>query len=201
VSCNRGAFQLFCESPLEIVPVLEKMNKILPDDIRLTDAEPVPADFNIIHGLAYKEYSYNFCFGDKYHPFAASNMVFFSDQLAIGAMKEAAAEFIGVHDFRRYCSQDKITDDYIREIIFTELVPHPLSGLEPVPVESYRFKVAGNGFLRYQIRIMMAALVEVGRGNLSVQKLKDSLLADEKSPIYPPAPAHGLILENIVFKK
>ncbi len=199
VSCNRGAFQLFSESPLDLEAVLTKMNLILPDDIKLLEATPVADDFNIIHSVKAKSYQYHFSIGEKFHPFNAANMASFSCNPDIAVMKEALHLFLGTHDFRRYCSQDKVTENYKREIFDAAIFLHPMAGRGDVPHQSYVFRIIGKGFLRYQIRIMMAALVELGRGNLSLQDIQDSLASEDSIPIAPPVPAHGLILEEVVF--
>jgi tRNA pseudouridine38-40 synthase len=199
VSCCRGAFQLFSESPLDLEAVVAKMNLVLPDDIRLLEARPVPDDFNIIHSVKAKSYRYQFCIGEKFHPFNAANMASFAFTPDIGLMQEALHLFLGTHDFRRYCSQDKVTENYKREIFEIDIFSHPLAGMGDIPKKSYVFRIVGKGFLRYQIRIMMAALLEIGRENLHFQDIQDALLSDDASPIAPPAPAHGLLLEDVVF--
>jgi tRNA pseudouridine38-40 synthase len=199
VSCNRGAFQLFSETPLDLEPTLAKMNLILPDDIKLLEASPVAEDFNIIHSVKGKSYQYHFSMGEKIHPFNAANLVSFASLLDIELMREALKCFLGTQDFRRYCSQDKVTENYKREIYEVALYKHPMAGTGYVPQKSYVFRIVGKGFLRYQIRIMMAALVELGKGSLSLQDIQDSLFSEEAKPIASPAPAHGLILEEVVF--
>jgi tRNA pseudouridine38-40 synthase len=58
----------------------------------------------------------------------------------------------------------------------------------------------GDGFLRYQIRRMVGALLEVGRGRRAVADLAQ-LLADPRpgAPILT-APARGLTLERVFYR-
>lgn len=61
-------------------------------------------------------------------------------------------------------------------------------------------KVKGKGFLRYQIRLMMAALFELGKGNLTLGYIKESLSENNDGlPLKTIAPASGLQLFAVEF--
>ena len=70
------------------------------------------------------------------------------------------------------------------------------------PKKSFIFRVEGKGFLRYQIRKMMGALIRVGKGEWSLEDLKSSLVEgfDTEHPVGPVAP-NGLILHKVNFQK
>lgn len=58
----------------------------------------------------------------------------------------------------------------------------------------------GDGFLRYQVRRMVGALLDVGRGRLSLAKF-ESLLSHPRpgAPLHT-APARGLTLERVFYR-
>lgn len=200
VSCERGAFQLFLRNPLEQSDFLEKVNENLPADIRLLSFQQVPRSLNIIQDTAWKEYHYHMAFGEKFHPFSSANLSYFPGNPDFKKMQEAATLFTGQHDFRRFCSIDKVSDNYRREIFLSELIPHSQAGHALIPENALIFKVRGNGFLRYQVRMMVSALVEVGIGNLSLQAISQALLSMNKSPLVRHAPANGLVLFDLGFQ-
>ncbi|WP_113925108.1 tRNA pseudouridine(38-40) synthase TruA [Cognataquiflexum aquatile] len=200
VSCNRGAFELFLKH--EISPdLLDALNSILSSDIRLLEFHPVPLTFNIIQDVAWKEYRYHFAIGEKFHPFAAGNLTFFEGIPDLDLMKKGAKLFVGKHDFRRFCSVDKVTDDYVREVYSLEIFQHAQAGSGLIPEKAFTFSVKGKGFLRYQVRIMMAALMDLGLGKITLEDLKNALDSDQTSSISVAAPANGLVLEMVEFKK
>ncbi|WP_373493036.1 tRNA pseudouridine(38-40) synthase TruA [Aquiflexum sp.] len=200
VSCNRGAFELFLKN--EMLPeLLDSVNSILPSDIRLLEVQPVPSNFNIIQDVAYKEYHYHFALGEKFHPFSAANLVYFEGIPDIGLMKEGAKLFVGTHNFQSYSSIDKVCNDYFREIMEADVVQHAQSGLGLIPKEAFTFKVKGKGFLRYQIRKMITALMELGLGKFSLEEIEKSLKYPDLRTIPIHAPANGLVLENVEFIK
>ncbi|MCH6198016.1 tRNA pseudouridine(38-40) synthase TruA [Aquiflexum sp. LQ15W] len=200
VSCNGGAFELFLKH--EISPdLIETINSFLPSDIRLLGFEPVPLTFNVIQDVIWKEYRFHFAIGEKFHPFAAGNMTFFEGIPDLDLMKKGAKLFVGKHDFRRFCSIDKVTDDYIREVLEADICSHSQAGKGLTPEKAFTFSVKGKGFLRYQVRMMMAALMDLGLGKITLEDFKNALDSDQTSPISIAAPANGLVLERVEFKK
>jgi tRNA pseudouridine38-40 synthase len=200
VSCNRGAFELFLKHETS-ANLLKTLNSFLPSDIRLLGFEPVPLSFNIIQDVVWKEYYYHFAIGDKFHPFAAGNLTFFEGMPDLDLMKKGAELFEGKHDFRRFCSIDKVTDDYEREILEAEICMHSQAGNGLIPENAFTFSVNGKGFLRYQVRMMMAALMDLGLGKISLDDLKNALDSKLTNPISVAVPPNGLVLEKIEFKK
>jgi len=200
VSCNHGAFELFLKHEISRKLLLQT-NGYLPSDIRLLEMISVPLDFNIIQDVAWKEYHYHFAFGQKFHPFAAGNLAFFQGEPNLELMESGVRLFIGKHDFRQFCSIDKLTDDYFREIFESKISKHAMAGIGHIPENAFTFTVKGSGFLRYQIRIMVSALVDLGLGKLSIKDINHALKDDEIKPISVTAPANGLVLEKVEFKK
>ena len=57
----------------------------------------------------------------------------------------------------------------------------------------------GKGFGRHQIRLMMGALIKLGRGEIDLEYIKDSLKPESEFVMDYIAPASGLILYKIEF--
>jgi len=199
VSCHRGAFELFLKHPISLEDFLYQLNVNLPADIRVLEGDPVPKEFNIIQDVLWKEYHYHFALGEKFHPFAAGTLSFFPGDYDIELMQEGAKLFTGKHDFRRFCSIDKVTDNYIRTVFESSIDMHPQAGEGDVPKESWVFRIKGDGFLRYQVRIMAAALLDLGSGKLSLDQIKDAFHDKLASPLAMTGPPNGLVLWDLAF--
>lgn len=200
VSANEAAFELFLYHKIEdLAAFLALFNYNLPQDIRALSIEPVSEDFNIIQDSKVKEYLYVFAFGNKFHPFCAPIMTTILDDLDIGKMKEAAILFQGKHYFKSYCYKATDKGVYDREIDVCEIIKNKEFTASFFPETSYMLRVKGKGFMRNQIRLMMGALIHVGKGELSLQDIKDSLSPNHNIPIHYIAPASGLILNKIDF--
>ncbi len=202
VSAGSTAFELFLDhEPLEdMEEFLQLFNKNLPQDLRALDIEEVDAKFNIIQHSKIKEYAYLFSYGEKYHPFCAPFMANFQEELEIEKMKKAAKLFEGTHNFSNYCVRVSEKSTFEREILKSEIEENSLYTANFFPQKSYVFHIHGAGFLRHQVRLMMGAMVLVGRGELSLEDIGRSLRpGNPELQMDYIAPASGLILNKTIF--
>ncbi|WP_404802541.1 tRNA pseudouridine synthase A [Bizionia paragorgiae] len=201
VSAENAAFELFLYEPIEdLQAFLALFNYNLPQDIRATGIREVDAKFNIIQHSKLKEYNYIFAFGDKFHPFCAPIITTILDDLDIDVMMEGAKLFEGKHYFKSYCFRPTDHGIYTRTIELCELVENTKYTANFFPEKTYMLRVKGKGFMRNQIRLMMGTLIDLGKGKLSLQDIKDSLKPENTSRMEYIAPASGLILSKIDFE-
>jgi len=199
VSVNQSYFELFLdEGTLDIPEFLPLFNLNLPQDIKVLSIVKTDAKFNIIQHPKVKEYLYLFTFGEKIHPFAAPFMVSFPENLDIVLMQEAATLFEGKHNFRNYIYKPTETTQTVGEITTCEIVENTIYTANFFPKKSYVLRVNGAGFKRNQIRLIMAKLVQLGKGECTIENIKTSLNHPEIIiPITYIAPASGLILHKV----
>ncbi|MGA1227223.1 MAG: tRNA pseudouridine synthase A [Tamlana sp.] len=201
VSAENAAIELFLQEPLEdLESFLEIFNYNLPQDIRALNIKEVDKTFNIINHSKLKEYNYLFTFGEKCHPFCAPIMTTILDDLDIELMKQGAKLFEGEHYIKSYCYKPTDNGIYTREILTCEIIENNLYSANFFPNKTYILRVKGKGFMRNQIRLMMGALIDLGKGKLSLQDIKVSLLPGSDIKMEYIAPASGLILKNIDFQ-
>ena len=202
VSVNQTYIELFLdEGELEFETFMPEFNLNLPQDIRALGIEETDANFNIIQHAKSKEYVYLFSYGEGNHPFASALMVNFPQHLDIELMQRAARLFEGTHDFVNYTYKPKPNTNTIGSIATCEIVPNTLYTANFFPEESYLLRVVGEGFKRNQIRLMMARLIQLGKGEVSFETIVDSLEKPEEIiPITYIAPASGLILNKVELK-
>lgn len=202
VSAGSTAFELFLDhEPLKnMEEFLKVFNKNLPQDIRALSIEEVDEKFNIIQHSKIKEYAYLFSYGEKFHPFCAPFMANFQEELDIDQMKKAAKLFEGTHNFKNYCVRVSEKSTFERMILKSEIEENTLYTANFFPDKSYVFHIHGAGFLRHQVRLMMGAMVLVGRGELQLTDIKRSLKPDQSDlQMDYIAPASGLILNKTIF--
>ena len=201
VSAECAAFELFLPEPIENESeFLNLFNYNLPQDIRALGIREVDAKFNIINHSKVKEYLYLFSFGAKCHPFCAPIMTTILDELDIEIMKKGAKLFEGEHYVKSYCYKPTDNGIYNREILTCELVENKIYIANYFPKQSYLLRVKGKGFMRNQIRLIMGALIDLGKGKLSLEDIRVSLLPDSNIKMEYIAPASGLILNHIEFE-
>ena len=178
---------------------LREMNRNLPQDIRLLSVREVPVGFNVIRDATQKTYRYYFTFGDKPHPFCAPLLGYFPGQLDIEAMKNGATLFVGEHDFRTFVGSPGKDTRTRRRVADCHLQENKELTASFFPGDSFCLTVVGQGFGRYQVRRMMAALVALGRRSLSEQDLKETLRTGNPIELKEIAPASGLQLIEVQF--
>ena len=174
--------------------LLEALNANLPSDIRVVSVSRRTLQFNAIRDCLSKTYGYYFCFGPKPHPFSASLLGYFPGLLDITAMTAAASLFEGRHNFRGFTAGSTEKKRVIRTIGESHILPNKELTASFFPKQSYIFKVSGNGFGRYQVRLMMAALADIGRGKADAATLRSVLETGNDWPGGSIAPASGLQL-------
>jgi len=200
VSAQEAAFELFLKEPLEdLDDFLQLFNHNLPQDIKALSIREVDKDFNIIQNSKVKEYLYVFAFGDKFHPFCAPIMTTILEDLDIDTMKQGAKLFEGSHNFKSYCYKATNNGIYNREVLTCELIENNIFSANFFPKNSYILRVRGKGFMRNQIRLMMGTLIDLGKGNLTLKYIENSLTKDSTEVMSYIAPASGLILNKIEF--
>ena len=199
VSADDFALELFLNESIDVSEMLEELNQNLPFDIRAKSVEEVDAKFNIIQTPKIKEYHYYFSFGEKPHPFNASHIINFGKKLDIELMQEAVKLFMGTHNFKRFCCKPSENTIFERAIINASIEKNTRYLGDHIPANSFVFKVSSKGFLRYQVRLMMAALIDVGNGTHSLEAFKNLLTNYNDSVLKNNAPSSGLNLHKVSF--
>lgn len=199
VSADDYAFEIFTNENLNTEKFLSTFNKNLPADIRAKSIKKVNGKFNIIQDVKMKEYHYHFSYGAKSHPYNAPFIRDFGKVLNIDKMKEAAQLFKGLHNFKRYVTKPAPTTVFERELVKSVIEPNEKFTGSFTASNTYVFKVKSKGFMRYQVRLMMGALVDIGREVWSIENLRQSLIDYNGDPIQHVAPSSGLTLHKVEF--
>jgi tRNA pseudouridine38-40 synthase len=198
VSANSYYVQLFTDTLVDEVFFMEAINSNFSADFKAISITKVKTSLNIIKVAKLKEYHYYFSFGDKNHPFAAPFITNVDKNLNIDLMIKGAKLFEGEHYFHKYCTKPSDKTIFKREIDSCEIVENTILTANFFPEKSYIVKVKGKGFLRYQIRLMVATLFELGKGNIDLEFIENSLKEDnDRKSLRNIAPASSLQLFDI----
>lgn len=199
VSANHSAFELFVNEPLNVDQFLVDFNLNLPNDIKVIGIEEVDKKFNIINAPRIKEYTYLFSYGEKCHPFSAPLISSFQDYLDIDLMKEGALLFQGRHNFIQYCTKPRPGTLFDREVLVSKIEENTMYTANFFPDVSYVYRICSKGFMRYQVRLIMGQLLSLGRGEIGLTDIEESLKGENKQPLRHIAPSSGLILNKVEF--
>ena len=202
VSANETAFELFIEDYQikNLDGFLGNFNFNLPQDIRALSIKEVDPVFNIIKDVKEKEYHYVFACGSKFHPFCAPLLTTIRETLNIKLMRKGATLFQGKHNFKTYCYKPRKEGTFEKELSCCEIIDNTIYQANFFPEKSYFLKVIGKGFGRYQIRLMMGALIKLGKGEIDLDYISQSLSKNNSLKMDYIAPASGLILHQVKFR-
>ena len=200
VSANTYSFQLFINEPIDFDQFIVSFNKSAPQDLKVLTIDKIVKPFNIIQSSKLKEYHYYFSHGKKNHPFSAALLVGFQDTLDIELMQKGAKLFEGTHYFHKYCTEPSEHTVFKRNILSCVIEKNDILTANFFPETSYVLKVKGKGFLRYQIRLMMGVLVELGKHNIAIDFIINSLKEDnDRKFLRHIVPGSGLQLYDVKF--
>jgi tRNA pseudouridine38-40 synthase len=183
------AFHVDLTGSFELSKMKAALNRRLPEDIRMTHVKIVKDTFHARHDAKAKKYVYKLSkkpltvFQSKYYTFVRD--------LDYDVMKLASSAFVGTHDFLGFCQrvEGKPTIKTIYEVNITETS------------STIHFEFFGNSFLKYMVRSMMGTLIEIGQNKKDLSVIKDNLNHPNRKLAGKTAPAKGLYLKKIYYKK
>lgn len=178
-----------CEKSLNMSRFKNSLNKMLPNDIFIKKVSKVNDDFNARFSAKSKTYLYVINSND-YNPFLR-NFEYTIEGLNMKLMRQCASLFIGEHDFKNFTSKKEDQDNFVRtiyKISFKETKDNHIL---------VEFK--GNGFMKYMVRKLMGAIIEVGRGHISLDFVKNLLAENKRDIITYTAPPHALYLKKVEY--
>ncbi len=170
--------------------ILDYLYKYLPEDIVVIDAKEEDKMFHSRHHVKGKKYLYRIWNSKRHNPFMRKHCTHVAEPLDIRLMREAAAYFIGKHDFSSFTSLKGKNKSKEREIFSVEIEKDK---------ELMNIIFYGNGFLYNMVRIMAGTLIEVGAGRIKSHSIPEILAKKDRTLAGPTAPTSGLILYDVEY--
>lgn len=165
------------------------LNSYLPVDIHINKLEEVALDFHARYMVKSKTYLYKIN-TLEYNPLLRTHVYQYGKPLNIKKMRKAVKYFLGTHDFTSFASAEDKKEDKIRTI-------YKANVKEKDGIISITFK--GKGFLKYQVRNMVGALIKVGEEKLSYKDIPKMLEQKDRRKASICAPACGLTLVKVEY--
>ena len=178
-----------CHSTMPCDEILSQLRRYLPEDIGIYSCRNVSERFHARLNAKTKTYCYRVW--NSYDPCVFDRKYVLNDPrpVDLSMVRNAAAYFLGEHDFSAFCANKNVKKSTVRYI---QSIDIHKEGHE------IRFVVTGNGFLHHMVRIMVGTLLEVGRGEReadSIQRLFGGQRADAGETV----PACGLCLMEVTY--
>ena len=192
---NVAVFDTETKIPPEKIAIA--LNHYLPEDIRVQYSEEVSTDFHPRFCDSKKTYEYRILATAIAVPVWRRYSYHVYHELNLTKMREAAACFMGTHDFSAFCSAGSQVRSKVRTIEDIAVQEEPLFSGNGGKI--IKLRVSGNGFLYNMVRIIAGTLIEVGMGKRTVEQVQDALETGKRQLAGPTAPPQGLMLLEIKY--
>ena len=166
------------------------VNTFLPDDIRVRVSREVPVSFHPRYADSVKTYEYYVLNTADVVPTERRTHWYVTYPLDLDRMREAAALFVGQHDFASFCCPRTNAKTTVREVTALDIDKKG---------DLITFHVEGTGFLYNMVRIMVGTLVRVGRGFYGPERVAEIMEEHDRRAAGATAPPQGLFLIGIRY--
>lgn len=171
--------------------LLRALNGNLPRDVVVLSADEASPDFDPRRHAKRKRYRYAIWNGPRRSPLRESRWTHIPQALDLAAMRAAACDLLGSHDFACFQAAGSDVEHTVRELLALEITG--VSGAEIV------LEVEGSGFLRHMVRNIAGTLIEVGRGKREPASMAELIASLDRGQAGPTAPARGLTLVRVDY--
>jgi len=166
------------------------LNRVLPADIRVKEAQKVASDFHARYGVIEKTYLYKFYISKIASPTRAHTHCHIIPPIDIEKMQTACKLLIGTYDFKRFSATGSSVKTSVRTVYRAEIVQIN---------DELTFTITANGFLYNMVRIIAGTLIQIGKGYLGTECISALLQGDTYAKRGDTAPPQGLYLLNVRY--
>ena len=177
------------EYELECPQLVYKLNKLLPRDIAVQQVERVADDMHARFSAKSRTYHY-YVHLDK-NPFLRSYSWQVYGNPDFELMNRAAAVLMEYTDFTSFSKVN--TDTKTNDCTITE------AHWDRVADGQWRFTITANRFLRNMVRAIVGTLIEVGRGRMTIEQLRNVVDAKDRCRAGDSVPGNALFLVDVKY--
>ncbi len=174
----------------EFLPLLHRLGRFLPTDVRVLDIVRAPAGFDARFSALRRHYVYRLSTAPYgVEPLQARYITAWPRALDLEAMAAASRELLGLHNFAAFCRRrDGATT--IRDL---QRLEWSRNG------DLISAQVTADAFCWSMVRSLVGALLAVGEHRRPVSWCRELLTATDRSSDFAAAPAHGLTLIGVDY--
>ena len=169
------------------------MNAVLPTDVWVARADEMRPEFHARYSAVSRRYSYYVGTDDDAHsPFRRRYELAFERPLERRALDAAASEIQGDHSFRAFAVLGTAPAHDEHRCCVAEARWRDRAG-------GLVFEIEANRFLHHMVRFLVGTMLDVASGRRPGADMSSLLNAADNREVSPPAPAHALFLDRVVY--
>jgi tRNA pseudouridine38-40 synthase len=177
------------ERNFEPIQLRDAINGNLDRDVRVLSAEPVDEFFHARFSAKAKTYRYDVWTGDVVSPFVRRYVHHYRAALDVDRMSQGARALQGSHDFKAF-TVNRDAETTVRTVQRVDIDQRGA-------IVSIRLQA--DGFLRYMARAIVGTLIDIGRGHLGLDCIRELLSGSDEVKAGAVAPACGLTLVSVAY--
>ena len=181
----------FTNGRIEVEKIPYAASGALPPDIVVREAWEVDKNFSALHSAKSKIYIYKIQRGKILNPFMKNFSWHIRFDLDVDAMQAALNLIVGTFDFSAFKATSSTNMNPVRTIYAAEIFSES--------EEILTIKIHASGFLYHMARNIVAAVVEVGRHRMTLEKFQQIFESGERKLFPATAPAQGLYLYKVFY--
>jgi len=158
-------------------------------DIEFKHISVVPQNFHARFSAQKRQYRYLFK-TNKPSVFEQKYISYYPASFQSEKLQEALNSFIGTYDFQYFCKTGSTPHSTIRTVYKTKYYTHNR--------DLHIIMFQANGFLRSQVRMMIAAAMQYAQGEITLHTLQMQVKHEKKSQSSLASP-EGLYLAKIIY--
>jgi len=175
-------------SDLDLRAIRLGLNSYLPADVRVLGASEVDDRFHARFSAISRTYRY--VVSTTMRAIARQYTWFCKYKLDVDKIQIASEFLTGTHCFATFSKRSATEEHYLCDLKEIRWELHD---------GSLVMEVTANRFLHNMVRIIVGTMVDVGRGKLGPDGVRDMLNSGDKSRVGSTAPPHGLFLVRVNY--
>ena len=169
------------------------LNSMMPLDIVFKECEIVNSDFHVRYSAKGKWYRYYVSLDRFVDPFKRFYTGHYPYPVDIDKMKVAARDLLGTHDFTSFAASGGQIKNKVRTMYYVNVAKNEQSN-------EIVFDFICSGFLYNMVRILVATLLEIGRGKRPVDDIPRVIMTKDREQVRETAQASGLFLYHVFYE-
>lgn len=176
------------EHAYDLARLTKSLNGVIGPEVAIWSARRVPEGWSARFSAEWRSYRYFIDNRPAPDPLERHRTWHVRHRLDLGAMNEAAACFLGEHDFTSFCREVPGRSN-VRRIIESTWSTSDLC----------EYYVKATSFCHQQVRSLVGLCVDVGRGKIDPEQVPAIIAGQDRSRVGSIAPPHGLVLWEVGF--
>lgn len=192
VHALRQVANVHLDTHLEDDRLRHALNAHLPRSVVVDRLETCRDDFHARFDARGKRYAYLTLTTRFRPPFGREQAHWVPQSLDYEAMRRAAAQLVGRHDFRAFANTGSERKSTVRRVSSLRFLARR---------ERFAFVIQADGFLYNMVRTIAGTLIDVGRRRLDPDCVRRALASADREEVGPTAPARGLYLASVRYSE